>query len=128
MGDNLKNRREFLGKLRDWLVGGVYAMIPLSLFSRGGTKHLFEIDTEKGPRPLQEVTCNCDANSAVRVIALHQGQDDTEHHTGCACTSSSTKAATRTQNIPKPPPDNEWQCSCRGQYTRAEAHAAANDN
>ena len=121
MSDDLKSRREFFVKIRNWLVGGVYAMIPLSLFSRGSGRHLLEIDTEKGPRPVQQVTCNCDANSAIRLIARSQGEQDEEHHTGCACASANTKAKTRSSHIP-------WQCSCTGQWERVEAHNTANDN
>jgi hypothetical protein len=119
MGDDLKNRREFLSKIRDWLVGGLYVMIPLSLLGRGG-KHLLEIDTEKGPRPLQQVTCNCEKNTAISEIARNQGELEPDH-TGCACESMNSKENTRSSSVP-------WQCSCRGQYTRAEAHAVANDN
>jgi hypothetical protein len=120
MGDDLKNRREFLGKIRNWLVGGMYAMIPLSLLSRGGGRHLFEIDTEKGPRLLQHVTCNCQANTAVTVIARNQGEQE-DDHTGCACKSMSTKEKTRSSHVP-------WECSCKGQWERNSAHEAANDN
>ena len=66
MGEDLKNRREFLAKIRKWLVGGLYALIPLNLIGRGGGKHILEIDTERGPRPVQgTVHCNCTANTAI---------------------------------------------------------------
>jgi len=55
----------------------------------------------------------------VTLIARNQGGQEPDH-TGCACTSMEKKAGTRSSHVP-------WQCSCSGQYTRAEAHAAAND-